>query len=105
MRAARWIAAAALGSGIVAVAAAGTQLAAEILLGMLAPLAAVSLYILHRRAGPDIQWKWGYVWGGAVGAFVVVNGMSDNTGMPWDMDGTRRLVGFGPADDVTRPAG
>ena len=41
MRAARWIAAAALGSGIVAVAAAGTQLAAEILLGMLAPLAAV----------------------------------------------------------------
>jgi len=41
MRAARWIAAAALGSGIVAVAAAGTQVAAEILLGMLAPLAAV----------------------------------------------------------------
>src|SRR5206468_105992 len=26
----------------------------------------------HRRAGPDIQWKWGYVWGGLVGAFVVV---------------------------------
>jgi tetratricopeptide (TPR) repeat protein len=42
------------------------------LLHVLAPLAAVALYILHRRAGPDIQWKWGYVWGGAVGAFVVV---------------------------------
>jgi len=41
MKAAGWIAAAAVGSGIVAVAAAGTQLAAEILLGMLAPLAVV----------------------------------------------------------------
>jgi len=41
MKAAGWIAAAALGSGIVAIAAAGTLLAAEILLGMLAPLAAV----------------------------------------------------------------
>jgi hypothetical protein len=41
MKAAGWIAAVALGSGIVAVAAAGTLLAAEILLGMLAPLAAV----------------------------------------------------------------
>ena len=41
-------------------------------LHVLVPVAAVALYILHRRAGPDIQWKWGYVWGGAVGAFVVV---------------------------------
>jgi tetratricopeptide (TPR) repeat protein len=41
-------------------------------LHILAPIAAVTLYILHRRAGPDIQWRWGYVWGGAVGAFVVV---------------------------------
>ena len=41
MKAAAWMACAALGSGIVAVAAAGTPVAAEILLGMLAPLAAV----------------------------------------------------------------
>ena len=41
-------------------------------LHVLAPIAAVALYIMHRRAGPDIQWKWGYVWGGVVGAFVVV---------------------------------
>ena len=41
MKAAGWMAGAALGSGIVAVAAAGTPVAAEILLGMLAPLAAV----------------------------------------------------------------
>lgn len=41
-------------------------------LHVLAPILAVVLYVLHRRAGPDIQWKWGYVWGGIVGAFVVV---------------------------------
>ncbi len=36
------------------------------------PLGSVVLYVLHRRAGPDIQWKWGYVWGSAVGGFVAV---------------------------------
>jgi hypothetical protein len=41
MKAAGWIALAALGSGLVVIAAAGTPVAAEILLGMLAPLAAV----------------------------------------------------------------
>jgi uronate dehydrogenase len=34
--------------------------------------------------------------------FAVVNGMSANTGMPWDIEGTRRLVGYEPQDDVTR---
>jgi uronate dehydrogenase len=33
--------------------------------------------------------------------FAVVNGMSANTGMPWDIDFTRRLVGYEPQDDVT----
>ena len=37
--------------------------------------------------------------------FVVVNGMSNNAGMPWDLDGTRRLVGYEPLDDVTHPDG
>ena len=41
MKAAGWIALASLGSGLVVIAAAGTPAAAEILLGMLAPLAAV----------------------------------------------------------------
>src|SRR5262249_21548082 len=41
-------------------------------LHLLAPVAAVALYVMHRRAGPEIKWKWGYAWGGAVGAFVVV---------------------------------
>jgi tetratricopeptide (TPR) repeat protein len=39
-------------------------------LHVLVPVGAVALYVLHRRAGPDIQWKWGFAWGGAVAAFV-----------------------------------
>jgi NAD+ dependent glucose-6-phosphate dehydrogenase len=35
--------------------------------------------------------------------FAVVNGMSANTGMRWDIEYTRRLVGYAPQDDVTRP--
>jgi uronate dehydrogenase len=35
--------------------------------------------------------------------FAVVNGMSANTGMPWDIEATRRLVGYDPYDDVTSP--
>lgn len=34
--------------------------------------------------------------------FVVVHGMSANTGMRWDLEATRRLVGYEPQDDVTR---
>jgi uronate dehydrogenase len=34
--------------------------------------------------------------------FAVVNGMSANTGMRWDIDHTRRTVGYEPQDDVTR---
>ncbi|MCI0456820.1 MAG: NAD(P)-dependent oxidoreductase [Gemmataceae bacterium] len=36
--------------------------------------------------------------------FAVVNGMSANTGMRWDIETTRRLVGYEPQDDVTRPS-
>jgi tetratricopeptide (TPR) repeat protein len=39
---------------------------------LLTPIVAVAIYVLHRRAGPEIKWKWGYAWGGAVAAFVVV---------------------------------
>jgi uronate dehydrogenase len=35
--------------------------------------------------------------------FVIVNGMSANTGMRWDIESTRRLLGYQPQDDVTRP--
>jgi uronate dehydrogenase len=34
--------------------------------------------------------------------FAVVNGMSANTGMRWDLVSARRLVGYEPQDDVTR---
>jgi nucleoside-diphosphate-sugar epimerase len=33
---------------------------------------------------------------------IVVNGMSGNTRMPWDVDTTRRLIGYEPQDDVWR---
>lgn len=35
--------------------------------------------------------------------FAIVHGMSANTGMRWDLDSTRRLLGYAPRDDVTRP--
>jgi hypothetical protein len=34
------------------------------------PVIAVTLYVLHRRAGPEIRWRWGLGWGFAVVAFV-----------------------------------
>jgi tetratricopeptide (TPR) repeat protein len=40
-------------------------------LHLLTPVVAVVFYVLHRRAGPAIKWKWGGAWGLAVGAFVV----------------------------------
>lgn len=33
--------------------------------------------------------------------FAVVNGMSANTGMRWDIEYTKKLVGYQPRDDVT----
>jgi uronate dehydrogenase len=36
--------------------------------------------------------------------FAVVNGMSANTGMRWDIEYTRQLVGYAPRDNVTQPA-
>ncbi len=33
--------------------------------------------------------------------FVIVYGMSGNTGMRWDLESTRRLIGYVPVDDVT----
>jgi uronate dehydrogenase len=34
--------------------------------------------------------------------FVVVNGMSNNTGMRWDLEDAHRILGYQPRDDVTR---
>src|SRR5262249_22245530 len=35
------------------------------------PIAAIWLYLSHRRAGPAIRWKWGYAWAGLTGVFVL----------------------------------
>ncbi|MBN1675959.1 MAG: NAD(P)-dependent oxidoreductase [Kiritimatiellae bacterium] len=34
--------------------------------------------------------------------FAIVNGMSNNTGMPWRLDEARRLLGYEPRDDVAQ---
>jgi uronate dehydrogenase len=34
--------------------------------------------------------------------FAVINGMSANAGMPWDIEATRKLIGYEPQDDVTQ---
>lgn len=34
--------------------------------------------------------------------FLIVNGMSNNTGMRWDLEPARRLLGYEPQDDITR---
>ena len=34
--------------------------------------------------------------------FAVVNAMSNNTGMRWDIEQTKQLLGYAPQDDVTR---
>jgi uronate dehydrogenase len=36
-------------------------------------------------------------------SFEILNGMSANTGMRWDIGSTRRVVGYEPQDDVLRP--
>jgi hypothetical protein len=41
-------------------------------LHVVAPVVAVVLYVLHRRAGPEIRWRWGLAWGVAVVGFVAV---------------------------------
>lgn len=39
---------------------------------VIAPLAAVAVYVVHRKAGPKIRWKWGAFWGGATIAFTAI---------------------------------
>jgi tetratricopeptide (TPR) repeat protein len=56
-----------------------------------APVLMVVLYVLHRRAGPDIQWKWGYGWAGFVALFVVVM-------VVWHAQDPRKWGSVGPRD-------
>jgi len=43
-------------------------------LHVVAPLAVIAFYVLHRRAGPRIQWGWAKLWGAAALAIVGVFG-------------------------------
>src|SRR5687767_11378105 len=53
------------------------------------PVAAVVAYVLHRRAGPAIKWRWGYAWGGAVAGFsVVMIGMHSQNPSHWFAKGS-----------------
>src|SRR5262245_50045897 len=72
-------------------------------LHLLLPILGVALYIMHRRAGPDIQWRWGYTWGGVVGIFVVsmlvFHGMDPNA---WFKQGSiEGRVYFRPSEALT----
>lgn len=41
-------------------------------LHLITPLAAIWIYVLHRQAGPRIQWRWGQVWGASVLGFILL---------------------------------
>jgi tetratricopeptide (TPR) repeat protein len=70
-----------LGSGLVLVRLGGFEVrdprAREIgyWLHVLAPVAAVALYVKHRLAGPRIRWEWARRFGVAVAGFVVIMGL------------------------------
>lgn len=44
-------------------------------LHVLAPVVAIGLYVLHRLAGPRIQWGYAKVWAGSVAVFVLAMGL------------------------------
>ena len=55
------------------------------------------LHLFERAILADgTEWPDGYV---------LVNGMSDNRGMKWSLDATRRWLGYAPQDDVYAPTG
>ncbi|HJZ89263.1 MAG TPA: tetratricopeptide repeat protein, partial [Gemmataceae bacterium] len=72
-------------------------------LHIILPIAAVWLYVLHRRAGPDINWKWGYSWAlgtaGFVGATAIMHGMDPRA---WYAEGPKEGAQyFHPSDSRT----
>ena len=67
------------------------------------PVGAVWLYVLHRRAGPDINWRWGYSWIGGTAAFVAatvaLHGLDPRS---WYVDGPKEGAEyFHPSDART----
>jgi tetratricopeptide (TPR) repeat protein len=72
-------------------------------LHVVTPVAAVLIYVQHRRAGPDIKWSWGISWGVGVAAFVVVMMvMHSNDPRKWNARGSPEgLEYFFPASSLT----
>jgi tetratricopeptide (TPR) repeat protein len=72
-------------------------------LHILVPVFAVVMYILHRRAGPDIKWSWGYTWGGFVAIFVVGMGaLHIYNPRDWGRVGSREGIRyFYPSEAIT----
>jgi hypothetical protein len=67
------------------------------------PVIAVWLYVQHRRAGPDINWRWGYTWAigtvGFVAVTVVLHGMDPRN---WNKEGPAEGAQyFHPSDSRT----
>lgn len=57
---------------------------------LLAPAAAAGVYVLHRRAGPRIQWRWGAVLAVATVAFTaVMAGLHAQDPRRWNAEGPR----------------
>src|SRR5262245_6832776 len=72
-------------------------------LHIILPIAAVWLYVMHRRAGPDINWRWGYSWALGTAAFVgataIMHGM-DPRG--WYQEGPKEgALYYHPSDSRT----
>lgn len=67
------------------------------------PVAAVWLYVQHRRAGPDINWRWGYTWViGTVGFVAVTIVMHGTDPRAWYKEGPAEGAQyFHPSDSRT----
>ncbi len=64
-------------------------------LHLLTPVAALVLYVLHRRAGPALKWRWGASWGigvaGFVGAMVLLHSQDPRR---WYAEGPKEGVQY-----------
>jgi tetratricopeptide (TPR) repeat protein len=64
-------------------------------LHVVVPIAAVGLYLWHRHAGPDIKWKYGYAWLGAVVVFVAGMGaLHFYNPRSWNVQGSKEGLAY-----------
>ena len=56
---------------------------------VLAPMAAIAAYLVHRRAGPPIQWRWVAGWCVGVAFFVVIMASLHHQPLNWGRVGPR----------------